>query len=106
MRGYSGSTTGFVWRLKSARRRTGLRSVWYAVENDLALFLGDVVIERCPGLEWVMFDKGATDVAYRRHVIMGFSKVANPKHNFDIDPVLATYAHQSSLVRTSRAMPL
>jgi len=71
-----------------------LRSVWYAVVNDLALFLGDVAIERCPGLEWVMFDKGAKNVAYQKHVIMGFTKVANPSYNFDVDRVLATYGHQ------------
>jgi hypothetical protein len=71
-----------------------LRSVWYAVVNDLALFLGDVVIERCPGLRWVMFDQGSRDAAYQRHVLMGFTKVANPKYNFDIDLATATYAHQ------------
>ncbi len=67
---------------------------WYAVVNDMALYLGDVIIERGSGLAWVMFDKGTRDLAYQRHVIMGFSGVANPKYNFDIDHLLATYAHR------------
>ncbi|WP_405056849.1 hypothetical protein OG474_29430 [Kribbella sp. NBC_01505] len=71
-----------------------LEGIWYSVVNDLALFLGDVLIERCPGLHWVMFDKGARDVSYQRHVIMGFTKVPNPKFNFDVDLMLAAYGHQ------------
>ncbi|TCC15504.1 hypothetical protein [Kribbella sindirgiensis] len=71
-----------------------LRSLWYAVVNDLALFLGDVMIERSPNLQWVMFDKGVRDVAFQRHVIMGFEGVANPKYNVDVDRLLATYGHQ------------
>lgn len=67
---------------------------WYAVVNDIALFLGDVIIERCPSLHWVMFDKGAKDVAFQRHVIMGFTGVTNPKYNIDIDSALATYGHR------------
>jgi hypothetical protein len=71
-----------------------LRNIWYAVVNDLALFLGDVMIERCPNLKWVMFDKGARDVSFQRHVIMGFTKVANPKYNVDIDLMLGIYGHR------------
>ena len=71
-----------------------LRPLWYAVVNDIALFLGDVIIDRAPGLRWVMFDKGARDSAFQRHVLMGFSKVRNPKYNFDIDMGLAVYGHQ------------
>lgn len=71
-----------------------LRSLWYAVVNDLALFLGDVIVDRSPGLNWCMFDKGARDVAFQRHVIMGFSGVANPKYNVDVDRLVATYGHR------------
>lgn len=77
-------------------RATGrLFPVWYAVVNDLALFLGDAIIATSPdNLKWVMFDKGARDVAFQRHVIMGFAVVANPKYNVDIDFLVATYAHR------------
>lgn len=71
-----------------------LENIWYAVVNDLALFLGDVLRERHPQLQWVMFDKGVRDAAYQRHVITGFTKVANPKYNFDVDQLLATYGHR------------
>jgi len=71
-----------------------LRSIWYAVVNDLSLFLGDVMIQRSPNLKWVFYDKGAKDLSFQRHVIMGFCKVANPKYNTDIDLLLATYGHR------------
>lgn len=71
-----------------------LLSIWYAVVNDLVLFLGDVIIARSPNLKWVMFDKGARDAAFQRHVIMGFSDVSNPKYNVDIDLLVATYGHR------------
>ncbi|MFI7064665.1 hypothetical protein ACIBL3_26980 [Kribbella sp. NPDC050124] len=71
-----------------------LRSIWYGVVNDLALFLGDVMIQRCPTLHWTFYDKGAKDLSFQRHVIMGFSKVPNPKYNVDIDFLLGSYAHR------------
>lgn len=71
-----------------------LLSIWYAVVNDLALFLGDVIIGRSSNLKWIMFDKGARDAAFQRHVIMGFSRVANPKYNLDIDMLVASYGHR------------
>ena len=71
-----------------------LLPMWYAVVNDIALFLGQTLIERRPNLSWVFYDKGAKDVAFQRHVIMGFSNVSNPKYNVDIDLLVATYGHR------------
>jgi hypothetical protein len=71
-----------------------LRNLWYAVVNDIALFLGEVMIERAPRLRWEFFTAGRKDVAYQRHVIMGFSGVPNPKYNIDIDAAVATYGHR------------
>lgn len=67
---------------------------WYSVVNDVALFLGDVMIERCPGLRWEFFTGGKKDASYQRHVITGFSQVTNPKYNIDVDRSVATYAHR------------
>ncbi|MEU4395901.1 hypothetical protein [Kribbella sp. NPDC023855] len=71
-----------------------LHPIWYAVVNDIGLFLGDVMIERNPRLKWVMFDKGKRDIAFQRHVITGFEGVANPKYNVDPDMLVATYGHR------------
>lgn len=62
-----------------------LRSMWYSVVNDLALYLGDIIIERVPNIHWTFFDKGSKDVAFQRHVLMGFTRVKNLKYNVDID---------------------
>src|SRR5690348_14110430 len=67
-----------------------LRKRWYAVVNDIGLFLGEVMVERSPILSWVFFTKGKKMSAYQRHVIMGFTKVENPDY-VDIDIGVATY---------------
>lgn len=77
-----------------AKQPGRLRPLWYAVVNDIALFLGDVVIGRCPGLRWEFFTWGRKDAAYQLHVIMGFARVANPKYYFDFDGAVATYGHR------------
>jgi hypothetical protein len=66
---------------------------WYSVVNDIALFLGEVITERCPGLRWQFFTWGKKDVAYQHHVLMGF-RVPNPKFNMDIDARVAGYGHR------------
>ena len=72
-----------------------LSNRWYAVVNDVAVILGDVLIERCPGLAWEFFTKGGkSDVAYQKHVITGFTKAPNAKFNLDVDRLVATYAYQ------------
>ena len=70
-----------------------LKPMWYSVVNDVALFLGDVIIERAPNLEWKFFTFGKRDLAYQRHVIMGFP-VANLKYNIDVDLNVAIHAHR------------
>jgi hypothetical protein len=45
---------------------------WYSLVNDLALYLGDVMIERNPELYWDLFVWGKTSVDFQSHVIMGF----------------------------------
>lgn len=71
-----------------------LLSIWYGVVNDVALFLGDVMVERSPNLKWVMFDMASRGTALHRHVIMGFSRVENPKYNVDIDWLVAVHGHR------------
>ncbi|SDJ96126.1 hypothetical protein SAMN05428985_10225 [Nocardioides sp. YR527] len=84
------------WFRSEVEGATGrLLPIWYGVVNDLALFLGDAIVATSPeNLKWVMFDKGSRDIAFQRHVIMGFSGVANPKYNVDIDRLVATYGHR------------
>jgi hypothetical protein len=71
-----------------------LRPLWYAVVNDLALYLGDVIISRAPTLHWAFFNGSPRDAEFQRHVLMGFTKVANSKYNVDIDLRLAGYGHR------------
>ncbi|GAA2887549.1 hypothetical protein Acy02nite_82490 [Actinoplanes cyaneus] len=68
-----------------------LENIWYAVVNDISLFLGDTMIKRSPNLRWEFFTKGKRDVGYQRHVILGYTKVADPYYYVDIDMVVATY---------------
>lgn len=72
-----------------------LHPMWYAVVNDIGIFLGEVMIARAPNLHWTFFTAGAKDAAYQRHVIMGFEGVPNPKYNVDVDALVAMVAHRA-----------
>jgi hypothetical protein len=76
---------------------------WYSVVHDVALFLGDLIIERCPGLRWEFFTGGKNDVAYQRQVLAGFTQVPNSKYNLDLDRRVATYGHRIVASRGSVA---
>jgi hypothetical protein len=72
-----------------------LLPAWYSVVNDIALFLGDVMIERHPNLRWEFFTWGRKSVCYHQHVIMGFS-TEDPKFktSIDLERRVATYGHR------------
>ena len=85
----------FVARVEADPQQPGrLTPIWYSVVHDVALFLGEVMIERHPHLYWEFFTWGRKHVAFQRHVIMGFS-TEDPKFhtNIDIDRWVAQYAH-------------
>ena len=67
---------------------------WYSVIHDVALFLGEVMIERHPHLHWEFFTWGKRNVSFQRHVIMGMS-TEDPKFrtNIDIYRMVSQYAH-------------
>lgn len=71
---------------------TRLANRWYAVVNDGAIVLGDVLVERNPGLRWELFTGGQKDVAHQKHVIVGFSKALNPRYHVDVDRLVAGHA--------------
>jgi hypothetical protein len=82
----------FVATVQGSTADKRLDSTWYSVVNDIALFLGDVMIERSGGrLRWEFFTHGKRNLAYQQHVIMGFSRVKNPRYNVDIDYLVSAY---------------
>ena len=94
----------FLGSVESDPARPGrLLPEWYSVVRDVALFLGDTLIRRCPGLRWEFFTWGAKDVAYQHHVIMGFTQVPNRKYNLDLERGVAAYGHRIIASRGSVA---
>jgi hypothetical protein len=71
-----------------------LQDRWYAVGLDVGLFIGDAIIHRAPSLEWRLFTDGRTDASYHRPVIMGFTRVANPRYYLDPELVVGTHGHR------------
>jgi hypothetical protein len=74
---------------------TRLRPLWYAVVNDLALYLGDVIVGRNPGVAWTIMTRPKDHISFQRHVLTGFAKVPNPNYNIDIDRLIATYGQRA-----------
>jgi hypothetical protein len=81
----------FCDNVEGEARAERLQNFWYAVVNDISLFLGDTMIKRSPNLRWEFFDKSKRDLGYQRHVILGYPKMADPYYYVDIDMVVATY---------------
>lgn len=79
----------------SPKKRTQPTNPWFSVVNDLALFLGEFLIERSGGrLRWEFFlgDKstgGKSNVSYQRHVLMGFPRAGNANYCLDVDRLVA-----------------
>jgi hypothetical protein len=71
-----------------------LGNIWYAVATDLGVLLGDHIRRRAPNLVWRFYDKGSKDISYQRPVIMGFTKVRNPKYNLDPAILIAQYGQR------------
>ena len=86
----------FLANLEADPQHPGrLGPVWYAVCHDIALFLGDVMIERHPNLRWEFFTWGKSNVSYQQHVIMGFSTEDPKLHTtFDVAGSVLTYGHR------------
>jgi hypothetical protein len=58
---------------------------WYGVAFDIGLFLGDVMIERAPNLEWELYTGGKTFPYFQRPVIKGFTRSPIPRERVDPD---------------------
>lgn len=67
-----------------------MASIWYSVANDIALFLGDLLIQMRPHLRWDLYTWDKKNISYQRPVVMGF-KVPNPRYNVDFNRVVALY---------------
>jgi hypothetical protein len=65
---------------------------WYAVILDSALFLGEVIIARCPGVQWTFFTRGKKNVCYQRPVLLGFADY--PTIPLDIWRQVSEYANR------------
>lgn len=63
-----------------------------SVCEDVALFLGDVMISRHPELRWDLFTWGKRNVSYHSHVIMGFPFEDPKLHtNLDLPGIIHAY---------------
>lgn len=69
-----------------------LSPAWYSVVGDIALFLGDVIIARCPGLRWTLHTGGKRTVSYQQPVLTGFAEW--PQIEMNPGRQVSTYAHQ------------
>jgi len=73
---------------------------WYSVVNDIALFLGEVMIERHPKLRWELFTAGRKNASYQEAVIMGFEN--SGVLNWDINLNWQVAGHGVAIVQGMR----
>jgi hypothetical protein len=69
------------------------RPLWFGVIHDIGMYLGDLIIERAPGLEWRIFDKDKKADSYQHPVLMGFD-TKDPNYHVDAPWAVNLYAHR------------
>lgn len=76
---------------------------WYSVSSDVALFLGDLILGRCPGLRWQFFTWGKRHYSYQQAVIMGFTRAELPRMELNLSRLVIGYG--SRIVAWRGSMP-
>lgn len=61
-----------------------LVDAWYSVSIDATMYLGRIIMDRCPEAHWKFVDRPKSDFAYQRTVLSGFPK-ASPRFHMDTD---------------------
>lgn len=82
-----------------------LSTLWQSVTYDIALHLGDVMIERHPNLHWEFFIWGKRAVPYQRPVIMGMS-TEDPKMHTNIDVIRLVHQYAMRILAATGSIPL
>ncbi len=66
--------------------------IWQAVIVDIALHLGEILIERQPHLRWQLYTHLAKAHGYQRPTIVGFRGVTDPFYYVDPGHLVAAFA--------------
>jgi hypothetical protein len=76
--------------------------VWFSVISDIALFLGEVIGIRSPGVHWEFCTSGGKHfVYYQQAVLVGFSRY--PRWQLGVESIIAGYGHR--LVQARGSIP-
>lgn len=76
-----------------------------SVCEDVALLLGDLMIDRHPELRWDFFVWGKKNVSYQSHVIMGFS-LEDPKWHSNLGLSRIVYGYGIQVLDSRRGLPV
>jgi hypothetical protein len=66
----------------------------YSLCNDIAIYMGELLIENASNIKWCFFIKGKSHIYYQRPVLIGFENVKNKNYCIDFDYLLCQYAHR------------
>lgn len=69
-----------------------VRAIWVGVLFDLGLLIGELIIERHPHLHWVLDTHNKKSPSYQKHIIRGFTNVANKWYRIEPDGGIFTHA--------------
>lgn len=57
----------------------------FSVCNDIAMYLGELLVSNYENLRWKMITSPKSDVSYQRPAVVGFQSVPNKRYNVDFD---------------------
>jgi hypothetical protein len=85
-----------VLPLADAARASGLVA-------DVALWLGERIISLAPSLRWELFVAHKKATGYQRPVLVGFTRVADPRYYVDVAFMVASWAELAARRRAVKA---
>jgi hypothetical protein len=91
-----------AWLVAAAPTAAGDDARWTGLVADVALWLGDRMIDAAPHLRWALSVSHRKATGYQRPVLVGFRAVADPHYYVDVAHLIASWAGLAARRRRAR----
>lgn len=76
--------------------------IWRGVIADVALWLGERIIAAAPQLRWELLTAPKKATGYQRPVLVGFTRVDDPRYYVDVAHLVASWAELAARGRPAK----
>ena len=91
-----------AWLVAVAPEAAADPARWTGLVADVALWLGDRIVARARALRWELFVSHKKATGYQRPVLVGFTRVEDPRYYVDVAFMVASWADLAARRRAAR----